>query len=229
MGRTGKSSSRHPQAGMSLMEMIGVLGVIAVLAAMIVPKVFDVIMDSKVEALAVAIQTYETAVTNYYTDIGTVLPLNQEGIPQVETTGDSSVPRSLAARLTLVSSDPLVLTTNLWPKFRGPYLEQFVSQRPPELGVKMFLPTGVTVPLGTVVTGTNLGWDLNGDDGKSDLPSGVYVAYFKLEGLSEEHFLKLDQIIDPLVSATPAEKKLRGRAKWDPAHDGTLLVYLAHR
>ena len=61
--------------GFTLIEMIGVLAVIGVLAALIIPKVFDVIAQAKVDALASAVKTYETGITKYYTDLGTILPL----------------------------------------------------------------------------------------------------------------------------------------------------------
>ena len=215
--------------GLTMIEMIGVLGVIAVLAALIVPRVFDVITDSKIEALATATKTYETAVTQYYADIGSILPLNEQGLPQVEINGGTTVVRSLGARLTLASSDPLVLNTNLWPKFQGPYLEKFNSSLPPEIGTQMFLPTNIPVPLESQVTSNNMGWDLKGDDGNSDLPTDSHVAFFMLQGIGEEDFLKLDKIVDPLIGTTDAERKLRGRAKWDTANEGTLLLYLAHR
>lgn len=215
--------------GMTMIEMIGVLGVIAVLAALIVPRVFDVITDSKIDALATAIHTYETGVTKYYADLGSLLPLDVQGVPQVELTGDSSVVTSLPARLTLSSTDPLVIGTNLWPKFQGPYLEKFNSDLPPEIGTNMFLPTSVPVLLQTPVTPDNMGWDLKGDDGASDLPTDSHVAFLKLQGIGEEDFLKLDKIVDPLIGMTDAERKLRGRAKWDPANNGTLYYYVAHR
>jgi len=215
--------------GMTMIEMIGVLGVIAVLAALIIPRVFDVITDSKIDALATAIHTYETGVTRYYADVGTLLPLNAQGIPQVEGTGDSSIVLSLPSRLTLRSTDPLVLGTNLWPKFQGPYLEKFNSTLPPEIRTNMFLPTSVPVSIQTPVTSDNMGWDLKGDDGNSDVPSDAHVAFFKLQGIGEEDFLKLDQLLDPLIGTNDAERKLRGRAKWAAANEGTLYLYVAHR
>ena len=215
--------------GMTMIEMIGVLGVIAVLGAMIVPRVFDVINDSKIDALATATHTYEIGITKYYTDVGYLLPLDVDGIPQVEATGDSAVETSLASRLTLGSTDPLVLGTNLWQKFQGPYLEKFNSGLPPEIGVKMFLPTSVPVPVEVPVTSDNIGWDLKGDDGNSDIPTDAHVAFFKLEGISAEDFLSLDHVVDSLIGMTDAERKLLGRAKWDSANGGTLLLYMAHR
>ena len=44
--------------GMTMIEMIGVLGVIAVLSALLIPRVFDVITDSKIDSLATATHTY---------------------------------------------------------------------------------------------------------------------------------------------------------------------------
>ena len=99
--------------GFTLIEMIGVLAVVAVLAAMIIPKVMDVVASSKIDALAAAVKAYETSVTKYYVDIGSVLPLNASGTPQIENGGNSATARSLAARLTLSSSDALVTGTKL--------------------------------------------------------------------------------------------------------------------
>jgi general secretion pathway protein G len=215
--------------GFTLIEMIGVLAVVAVLAAMIIPKVFDIIASSKIDALGAAVKTYETAVTKYYTDIGSVLPLNASGVPQTENSGDSATVRSLAARLTLSSSDALNTGANLWSKFNGPYLEKFDSASPPALGTNMYIPARTAVSYGTSVTGNNLGWDLKGDDGNSDLNTGANVVYFRLTGIGEEDFLELDRMLDPDVGSTDAEKEVRGRAKWQSGSGGTLYLYLAHR
>lgn len=221
-----KRKSNH---GFTLIEMIGVLAVVAVLAALIIPKVFDVIASSKIDALAAALKTYETAVTKYYVDIGSVLPLNASGAPQTENNGDSATARSMAARLTLSSSDALNTGAGLWPKFNGPYLEKFDSSSPASLGTNMYMPARAAVSYGTAVTGNNLGWDLKGDDGNSDLSSGANVVYFRLTGLGEDDFLELDRVIDSDIGSTDAEKELRGRAKWHSGSGGTLYLYLAHR
>lgn len=217
------------QTGMTMIEMMGVLGVIAVLASIILPRVFDVITESKIESLVVATQNFETAVTKYYTHVGTVLPLNVSGVPAIETTGKSTVARSLAARLTLSASNPLVLGTNLWPKFQGPYLERFNSNFPPEVGSKMFIPAVQPVALSTPVTSNNFGWDLRGDDGNSDLPTDSHVVFFKLQGIGPEEFIMLDKMLDPSIGNSDSQRKVRGRAKWDAANNGTLYLYLAHR
>ena len=224
-----KTDSRlHHEQGFTLIEMIGVLAVIGVLAALILPKVFEVVAESRVSGMVSAVKTYETAVTKYYADLGSVLPLDVAGTPAIEATGDSAAALSLAARLTLDRLDPLVLTTGLWPKFRGPYLEKFNTSQPSGLGSDMFIPADAAVAYATAVTGTNLGWDLKGDDGLSDIGTGANVVFFQLDGVSVGDFLALDAIIDREIGATTVEKQLRGRAKYDTA-GGDAYVYLAHR
>lgn len=220
---------KHASRGFTLIEMIGVLAVVAVLAALIIPKVFDIIASSKIDALAAAVKTYETAVTKYYTDIGSLLPLNASGIPQAEGSGNSATVRSLPARLTLSSSDPLVTGNNLWSKFNGPYLEKFDTTSPPGLGTAMYMPARSPESYGTSVTGNNRAWDLKGDDGKNDLSSGTNVVYLRLTGIGEDDFLEFDRIVDPDIGSSDAERKLRGRAKWHSSANGTLYLYLAHR
>jgi len=221
----GKIGEQH---GFTLIEMIGVLAVVAVLAALILPKVFEVIAESRVNALAASVKAYETAVTKYYADLGTLLPLAADGTPTLEATGDSATATSLSARLTLSASDPLVLATGLWPKFRGPYLEKFDTATPASLGTAMYIPTTAAVAYATATTGLNMGWDLKGDDGNSDIPTGANVAYYMLTGLSLEDCMRLDSIIDRDIGTTAATKQARGRVKYDTG-TSTLYLYLAHR
>ena len=164
------------QSGYSLIETLGVVSIVAVLSALAIPRVYDLIADSKAESLASSAKVYEQAISKYYSDMGSILPLNNQGVPTHEFSGDSGTPYSLPARLTLVASDPEAGTANYWAKFHGPYLEKFDTDHPPELGQKMYMPTGRAVPIGTRVTAHSMGWDLRGDDGRSDLPTNATVV-----------------------------------------------------
>lgn len=223
-----RSQFMKNEQGFTLIEMIGVIAVIAILASMVAPKIFSTIQDAKINALTSAVKTYGSAVTKYYADLGTLQPLNAAGTPANDPIGNSAVVTSLPSRLTLAQSDPLVLTTNLWPKFNGPYLEKFNTAAPP-FGTQIFMPSTVSVAYGTATTAANVGFDLKGTTGTSDIPTNSTVAYIQLTGISQTDFATLDRMIEPEIGTTAAEKQLRGRAKWGAAGGGTALIYLAHR
>jgi hypothetical protein len=92
----------------------------------------------------------------------------------------------------------------------------------------MLMPTGTAVALATATTGTNIAWDLKGEDGNSDLPTGAQVAWLQIAGISTGDHEDVGAIIDPGVGATAAERQLRGRVKYDTA-TSTLYIYMAHR
>ena len=216
------------EQGFTLIEMIGVLAVIAILVALLLPKVFEIMAESKANALVAAVRTYETSVVDYYSDVNSLLPLTAAGVPTAEATGDSATAISLPARLTLDSSDPLAAPANggSWPVFRGPYLAKFVSAVPPGLGTGVFMPTTDSpIAYGTATDSTNLGWDLN-NDGKSDIPTSN-VVYVTFTGISDADFAKVDAIIDPGMGSSAAEIAVRGRVKYDVGTD-VMMIYINH-
>ena len=208
--------------------MIGVLAIIAILMALLLPKVFSLIASSNARALVAAVRTYETSVISYFADIGSLYPLNVTGVPTAETGGDSTTAISLGARLTLDMSDALNTGANQWPRFRGPYVEKFNTANVPGFGATMLMPSTTAINLATATTGTNIGWDLKGDDGNSDLPSGAQVTYLQITGISVGDAEDVDAILDPGIGATQTQRQLRGRVKYDTT-GSQLFIYLAHR
>ena len=214
------------QQGFTLIEMIGVLAVIAILVALILPKVFEVIADSKANAAVAALKTYETAVVDYYSDLGTLLPLNVGGNPATQGSGNSATATSLPARLVLDASSPLNTGANRWPSFRGPYLAKFKTTSPPGIGAAIYMPATAPVAYGTATTASNIGWDLD-DDGNSDIPTNSNVVYIYMTGITETQFEKIDAIMDAGIGTSAATRQLRGRVKYNTANS-RVYVYLAH-
>ncbi|WP_454064235.1 type II secretion system protein [Candidatus Nitrospira salsa] len=220
-------TSRFTSDGFTLIEMIGVLAVIAILVALLLPKVFDVMAESKVRALVAAVRTHKTAIVDYCADIRSILPLDVDGVPSVETTGDSANPLSLPARLTLDKSDPLNTGTNRWVKFRGPYLPNFSSDVPPGLGTRVFMPVRDVPAFGTATTATNRGYDFD-NDGNSDIPTNAHVVFLRFRSVALQDYERVDSILDPGIGSTEAERQVRGQVKYDAATN-RMRVYLLHK
>ncbi|WP_454064220.1 type IV pilin protein [Candidatus Nitrospira salsa] len=218
----------HAQGGLSLLETIGVVSIGAVLAAMTLPHVYGLIADSKAESLVSSVKIYQQAISRYYADVGTLLPLDSQGLPHLEQTGNSANPNSLPAQLTLVAGDPRAGGSNLWTKFQGPYLEKFDTQHPPELGGAMYLQTHKALPLGAVVTRSNDAWDLKGDNARSDVPTQAHIVVLRVTGITPEQFLRIDKVVESDIGRTMEERQVRGRAKYDPV-EMSLHLYLAHQ
>ena len=214
--------------GFTLIEMIGVLAVIAILSALVLPKVFEIMAQSKATSLVSAVKTYEMAIVSYYVDIGSILPLDAGGIPATENFGDSANPLSLPARLTLAKSDPLNTGTNSWGRFHGPYLTQFSTNSPPGLGTRITLRArNDPEPYGTVTIGQNRAYDFN-NDGNSDLPNNADLVFIRVEGVERQEFEQVDAMLDAGLGTTFDERRTRGKIKYLEATKH-LRIYLAHR
>ena len=225
-GKIKTIGNGQSDAGFTLIEMIGVLAVIAILVALLLPKVFEIMAESKANSLVGAVRTYETAVVDYYADIGSILPLNNGGNPSTQASGNSSNARSLPARLTLDQSDPLNTGNNSWAKFKGPYLTKFSTDTPPGFGTSIYMPARPPVAYGTATTATNRGWDLN-NDGNSDMPTNANVVYVYFTNIGNQDFENVDAILDSGIGSTATERQLRGRVKYDTS-TSEMMIYLIH-
>ena len=225
--RIHTTGNRQSDAGFTLNEMIGVLAVIAILVALLLPKVFEIMAESKAKALVAATRTYETAIVGYYADIGSILPLDAGGTPAIQVSGDSANPLSLPARLTLDKSDPLNNGNNSWVKFNGPYLAKFSTNSPPGFGTSVTMRATNPAAYGTTVTATDRGWDFD-NDGNSDIPTNAKVVFLRFIDIENRDFERVDAILDPGFGTTAVERQVRGKVKYVSANK-RMKIYLIHR
>src|SRR5437899_2691694 len=79
---------KRNRQGFTLIEMIGVLAVIAILAAVLIPKVFEAINNSRINNSAMTCNTAKTALVDHYAKFGgipidgTVTPPTALSLPQ---------------------------------------------------------------------------------------------------------------------------------------------------
>src|SRR5258708_40040877 len=67
---TSSSVRKHTAKGFTLIEMIGVLAVIAILAAVLIPKVFEAINNSRINNASMSCDTVKTAIADHYAKFG---------------------------------------------------------------------------------------------------------------------------------------------------------------
>src|SRR5947209_11559700 len=84
-----QSSANRRATGFTLIEMIGVLAVIAILAALLIPKVFEAINNSRINNAAVSYNTVKTALTDHYAKFGSLVSSN--GTTIIPGVGESLV------------------------------------------------------------------------------------------------------------------------------------------
>src|SRR5215831_911701 len=61
------------KSGFTLIEMIGVLAVIAILAAVLIPKVFEAINNSRINNASMSCDTVKTAIADHYAKYGSLI------------------------------------------------------------------------------------------------------------------------------------------------------------
>src|ERR1041385_6590157 len=84
--KTTNPNRRHNK-GFTLIEMIGVLAVIAILAALLIPKIFEAINNSRINNAAVSYNTIKSAVADHYAKYGTLASSNN--VPITPGAGES--------------------------------------------------------------------------------------------------------------------------------------------
>jgi type II secretory pathway pseudopilin PulG len=229
-----RSRPSRKAAAFTLIEMIGVLAVIAILAAVLIPKVFEAINNSRINNAAMSCQTAKTSIADHYAKWGS-LPFDGGAAPPAALT--------IAAGAAYANYDKLLVGE----QFLDKPLATKISA-PNDTGIKGTLSgtPGTRVDLvnitgnavGTAVTGTDetyfdLGLTGTVDAGKNDvLGSYSVVAVLPAVAISDARDLSLRVDGDSMSTtvANAANSDLVGRVKY--AGGGattTVYVYLTHR
>lgn len=213
--------------GFTLIEMIGVLAIIAILVAAVAPRIFEAINDSKITSATGTIKTLESAVARYYSDVGSLLPLNAAGVPAGSNGNVAGVMTQFSVPWVLSQAPNPTLTAGAWVKFRGPYLPNLNVTNPP-IGNTMVIGANLAGAALTAAGVAPPNFSLNGG-AAGTLNNTNQVVWVTFTGVSQQEFEKFDQIMDAGIGATVAQRQTLGRVMWVTANGGTMTVYIAHK
>ncbi len=195
--------------GFTLIEIIGVLAVISILAAILAPKVFEVIAEAKSTRASAEIQVYSAAVAKWYKDVGSLVPLNS-------TSGAPNAVDDDAWHNQLISNGGVTLLG--WGKWLGPYIDGTPVASVGDVATIRNHDGSATVP-----AVSNDTFDLNGD-GASNTGAGTRVIYLHLTGVTSLDFNRVENVLDSGVGGTA---NTSGRVKWNTGTN-VMRIYLAH-
>ena len=103
--KTNKLNTTH---GFTLIEMVGVLAVIAILAALLVPKIFAAINDSRFSSSVASINSVKTASMDYFGKKGNFGAAAVAGAFDSELVKENCLERPLACKVAETSAKALV-------------------------------------------------------------------------------------------------------------------------
>jgi prepilin-type N-terminal cleavage/methylation domain-containing protein len=206
-------AENRPGKGFTLIEMIGVLAVIAILAAVLIPKVYQAINDSRVSGASMTCNTVKTAIADHYAKAGTL----QAQVAQNGTITPLTIP--------VVNYDQILLTEGFLDK---PFAVKIGDGSVTNM-VKLVSLNGLT---NGPVDGTELtGFALAG--GGTNQVIGSACAMAIISGVLETDAKDLNDRIDgpSLGVALGSAPDINGRVKYALPVNGvtTVYVYLTHR
>jgi len=220
MKLTTKQTNRvgnHKTKGFTLIEMIGVLAVIAILAAVLVPKVFTAINNSRINNAAMSCNTVKTAIADHYAKAGGIA---------VDASGAAPVTLTLP-----VAQFDLVLIKEAF--LDKPFAVKIGN------GVTDATDTRVQViacpgPGGGVGGTDATGYNLDGVAATGNEAVGTALVEAVITGVAEADAQALSALVDgPALSTTAiGTSDTAGRVKYTAPAAGattTVYVYLTHR
>lgn len=219
--------------GFTLIEMIGVLAVIAILAAVLIPKVFEAINNSRINNSAMSCQGAKTALIDHYAKYGAIAVDGSQNPPVAATAAQQ------------LQFDLILVKEQLMDK---PFNTKIGLANDGVGGATRvsLLDLSAAVAGTTAVDGTSATFDLDGQGGAVSDITGSFSAVAIITGVAALDAWELSQRIDGVGTTGTAGQMsetdsttadLRGRVKYAaPAVVGgaggpvtDVYVYLTHR
>ncbi len=212
---------KNNKRAFTLIEMIGVLAVIAILAAVLIPKVFEAINNSRINNSSLTCGSVKTAIADHYAKFG---GLNIDG---------SSGAGVAITAIPFDKYDQVLLKEQFMDKLFAVKIgdgTNGVSNTRVQLAA---LPatTGGAVAVGAAEASaaTSSGFNLSGVGGTNECV-GSYVVQGIITGVAEADAQALSQRIDGNELSTPlGTPDTAGRVKYASGSPTTVFVYLTHR
>ena len=187
------------ERGFTLIEMIGVLAVIAILAAIVAPKIFDAIRDSKTDTLVTNLNSIRTSIVQYYKDTNT--------FPQHDA--DPTEARLGATRKDLITDPRIALPALALRGWKGPYLDKELENPINPNGEFVVVDSSagpnITLTNGTVLPAPVVSFDVDGD-GTADYSTAVnpavptsrafVISYVHITGLTVDEARAISETLD---------------------------------
>ena len=203
------NTKKRTQSGFTLIEMIGVLAVIAILAAVLIPKIFEAINNSRVNNAAMSCQTVKTGIADHYAKFGSLTSSN--GITIAAGTGE------------LLNFDRVLVSEGFIDK---PFAVKISAATTNHAEVAVAL-SAVTAP-----DAANAAYNLDGTGPVNDA-TGSAVAQCIIYGVNDNDAKEFNDRVDgPALGVGLGAADLVGRVKYDAVGvDGItdVYVYLTHR
>jgi len=202
--------------------MIGVLAVIAILAAVLVPKVFNAIANSRVSNTSMSCNTVKQGIADHYAKFNV---LNYDG----------TVSNTITPTPTGVQFDSILVAESFLDKPFAPRVGSGVGAKVVLLAAPAAEGGTVTAATGGPAAAADAYFDLSGST--TNTIAGVSVAVALIPGVTWEDAKALNAIIDgAALGETATGKDIQGRVKYDftgatgtTAGTTTVYVYLTHR
>jgi len=194
--------------GFTLIEMIGVLAVMAILAALLIPKVFEAINNSRINNAAVSYNTVKTALTDHYAKFGSLVSSN--GTTIIPGVGESLV------------FDKVLLMEGFLDK---PFRVKIGDGTGNHIEIVPGLATNV------VSTTINAAYDLDSAGVANDAgPVGAAVVQAVITGVTENDAKDLNDRLDgTTLGSALGTDDTKGRVKYAATTPTTVYIYVTHR